>query len=162
MKNFFRLTFVLIGLGLIFPAAIGAQEQKAKLEDLAWLGGCWNNERGNRSVEEVWLKPKGGMMLGLGRTLKDGQAIEFEFMRIHEEKGEIFYTAKPSGQPEASFKLISNKNGEVVFENPQHDFPQRVIYRKQTDGSLIARIEGEMNGKKRGIDFPFKRARCAE
>ena len=100
------------------------------------------------------------MMLGTGQTMKDGKTVEFEFMRIHEEKGETFFTAKPSGQPEASFKLISYKDGKVVFENPQHDFPQRVIYGKQPDGSLLARIEGEMNGQKRGIEFPFQRTKC--
>ncbi|MGH9802611.1 MAG: DUF6265 family protein, partial [Blastocatellia bacterium] len=113
-----------------------------------------------RQVEEVWLKPKGGMMLGLGRTVVNGKATEYESMRIHEDKGEIYFTAKPSGQPEASFKLVSYADGKAVFENPQHDFPQRVIYGKQPDGSLLARIEGEMQGKKRGIDFPFKRAKC--
>jgi hypothetical protein len=45
---------------------------------------------------------------------------------------------------------------ELVFENPSHDFPQRVIYRKVPDG-LLARIEGVINGKPRGEDYPFKR-----
>lgn len=99
-------------------------------------------------------------MLGIGRQVRDNKTTEYEFMRIHEDKGEIYFTAKPSGQPEASFKLVSLADGKATFENPQHDFPQRVIYGKQPDGSLLARIEGLMNGQKRGIDFPFKRAKC--
>ncbi len=83
-----------------------------------------------------------------------------ELSLYYEDKGELFFTAKPSGQPETTFKLISNADGKAVFENPQHDFPTRVIYGKQPDGSLLARIEGTMNGQKRGIDFPFKRAKC--
>lgn len=155
-----KLVLVVICLSLLCFVRAGAQEQKFKLEDFVWLAGCWENDRAGRMSEERWTKPKAGMMLGTGQTLKDGKTVEFEFMRIHEEKGEIFYTAKPSGQPEASFKLVSHRDGKAVFENPQHDFPQRVIYGKQPDGSLLARIEGEMNGQKRGIDFPFKRARC--
>jgi hypothetical protein len=46
---------------------------------------------------------------------------------------------------------------EIVFEDPAHDFPQRVIYRKNADGSVTARTEGTMNGQLRGVDFPFKR-----
>jgi len=157
MKKF---VLVIIGLALFCSVRAGAQEQKSKLEDFAWLAGCWEYDRGGRISEERWTKPKAGMMLGTGQTVKDGKTVEFEFMRIHEEKGEIFFTAKPSGQPEASFKLISYKDGKAVFENSQHDFPQRVIYGKQPDGVLLARIEGEMNGQKRGIDFPFKRAKC--
>lgn len=155
---FLKPIFVLVALALLVSTP-GAQ-QKTTLDDLAWLSGCWENNRSGRISEERWTKPKGGMMLGTGQTLKDGKTSEFEFMRIHEDKGEIFFTAKPSGQPEASFKLISYAGGKAVFENPQHDFPQRVIYGKQPDGSLLARIEGEMNGQKRGIDFPFKRAKC--
>ena len=86
-------------------------------------------------------------MLGTGQTMKDGKTVEFEFMRIHEEKGEILFTAKPSGQPEASFKLISYKDGKAIFENPQHDFPQRVIYGKQPDGGLLARRNRNSNWK---------------
>lgn len=159
MRTYAKLIFVLIVFALLAPMNSSAQ-QKTTLEDLAWLAGCWENNRGNRQAEEVWLKPKGGMMLGLGRTIVNGKATEFESMRIHEDKGELFFTAKPSGQSESSFKLISYSDGKAVFENPQHDFPQRVIYSKQPDGSLLARIEGEMKGQKRGIDFPFTRARC--
>ena len=155
-----KLAFLVVGFTLLCCVRAGAQEQKFKLEDLAWLAGCWENSRAGRTAEERWTKPKAGMMLGTGQTVKDGKTVEFEFMRIHEEKGEIFFTAKPSGQPEASFKLISYKDSKAIFENPQHDFPQRVIYGKQPDSSLLARIEGEMNGQKRGIDFPFKRAKC--
>ena len=159
MKTFFRLIFVLLIVALLAQSPARAQ-QKATLDDLAWLAGCWENNRAGRMAEERWTKPKGGTMLGIGQTVKDGKTIEFEFMRIHEDKGDLFFTAKPSGQAETTFKLISYADGKAVFENPQHDFPTRVIYGKQPDGSLLARIEGVMNGQKRGIDFPFKRAKC--
>lgn len=107
------------------------------------------------------MKPSGQTMLGMGRTVAGGKVREYEFLQIREEKdGAIYYVAKPSGQPEGSFKLIKLQNKEVVFENPEHDFPQRVIYRLQSDGSLLARIEGTFKGKERGIDYPLTRARC--
>jgi hypothetical protein len=159
MITFLKLTLALIIATLLIQMP-GRAEQKTSLDDLAWLAGCWENNRAGRTAEERWTKPKGGTMLGTGQTIKDGKTTEFEFMRIHEDKGEIYFTAKPSGQPEASFKLVSYADGKATFEDPQHDFPQRVIYGKQPDGSLLARIEGVMNGQKRGIDFPFKRAKC--
>ncbi len=102
-------------------------------------------------------------MLGISRTVADGKTVEFEFMQIREEtNGEILFIAKPSGQPEATFKLIKGSAREVIFENPQHDFPQRVIYRLQDDGSLLGRIEGVSKGKEKSVDFPMNRARCDE
>ena len=130
------------------------------VNDFAWLSGCWDNQQGNRQRDEVWMKPNGGSLLGMGRAVVSGKTTEYEFMRIHQEADGIYFTAKPSGQPEASFKLVSLSGKRAMFENPKHDFPQRVIYGQNADGSLYARIEGEMNGQQRGIDFPFKRGKC--
>ncbi|MDX2043244.1 MAG: DUF6265 family protein [Acidobacteriota bacterium] len=159
MQELSKFVLVLIAVALLTPTP-GSAQQKTTLDDLAWLAGCWQDERGTRFREESWTKPKGGTMLGVGRQVRDGKTTEYEFMRIHEDKGEIYFTAKPSGQAETTFKLVSYADGKATFENPQHDFPTRVIYSKQSDGSLLARIEGVMNGQKRGIDFPFKRAKC--
>jgi hypothetical protein len=68
--------------------------------------------------------------------------------------------AKPSGQAEASFKLVKYENQEAVFENPQHDFPQRIIYKLEKDGSLAAAIEGMSKGQLKRIGFPMRRAKC--
>ena len=138
-----------------------AQTEKGSVNDLSWLAGCWEANRNGREINEQWMKPSGGTMLGMGRTVADGKTREYEFLQIREEQdGAIYYVARPSGQPEASFKLVKSENKELVFENPQHDFPQRIIYRLQPDGSLFARIEGTANGKARGFDYPMKRASC--
>lgn len=60
---------------------------------------------------------------------------------------------------ETAFRLIKFSASEVVFENPTHDFPQRIIYRLDK-ANLFARIEGTNNGKFIGIDFPMTKAKC--
>ncbi|MGQ0760645.1 MAG: DUF6265 family protein [Acidobacteriota bacterium] len=138
-----------------------AQSPNRTLNDLSWLAGCWEANIRGREVNEQWMKPAGGIMLGMARTVAQGKAAEFEFTQIREDKdGAIYYVAKPSGQPEASFILLKLQNKEAVFENPQHDFPQRIIYRLQPDGSLFARVEATVKGQTRGIDYPYKRAKC--
>ncbi|CAN5190685.1 DUF6265 family protein [soil metagenome] len=133
----------------------------ATVEDLAWLHGCWHSTDGGREVSEHWMKPKGKTMLGLSRTIAGGKTVAHEFMRIvEEENGDVFFIAQPSGQKETSFKLVTVKSREVVFANPAHDFPQRVIYRLQEDGSLLGRIEGMSKGKERAVDFPMQKTRC--
>jgi hypothetical protein len=152
-----RLAVLLIALGLTAQA----QSPKPTLNDLSWFAGCWEANLRGRKVNEQWMKPGGGIMLGMARTVAQGKAAEFEFTQIREDKdGAIYYVAKPSGQAETSFKLVTLKNKEAVFENLQHDFPQRIIYRLQADGSLFARVEATANGKTRGIDYPYKRAKC--
>ena len=58
-----------------------------------------------------------------------------------------------------AFKLISFTNQEATFSNPEHDFPQRIIYRREPNGSLFARMEGNRNAKPAHEDYPMKRAR---
>ena len=152
---------VFFALWAVLSATALSQTPKAELSSLAWLAGCWEGSYSNgRSVTEQWMKPSGETMMGMSRTVKNGKTVEFEFVRIvKEEDGSIHYVAKPSGQEGASFKLISLEETKVVFENPKHDFPQRISYRLSGD-SLNARIEGTMNGKERGIDFPYRKVKC--
>jgi hypothetical protein len=136
-----------------------AQNSSGSIERLSWLSGCWAQTRPDGLTEEHWMKPSGGTMLGMSRTVRGGRTTEFEFLQINEVVGKLAYVAKPSGQPEAAFPLKAMTDDEVVFENPTHDFPQRIIYRKGADRSVTARIEGVIDGKARGVDFPFEPCR---
>lgn len=100
-------------------------------------------------------------MLGMSRTIKQGRTIEHEFMQVHAGAGgRLAYVAYPSGQRSAIFPLLRIGDTEVVFENPQHDFPQRVAYRLDGPSRLVARIEGVRGGSPRVIEFPMTRIGC--
>lgn len=154
----------LIQFGLLcffLYGTVNAQEKKPTLNDLAWLSGCWEGGSSSRLYAEHWMKPAGDMMLGVSRTIVGDKVVKYEYVRIlRQDNGDIFYVANPSGQKEAWFKLDTYSSREVVFVNPEHDFPQRIIYRFGNDGSLIARIEGVSKGKERSVDFPMKRVGC--
>ena len=126
------------------------------VERLTWLSGCWTQPRTNGLVEEQWMAPRGGSMLGMSRTVIGGKTVEYEFLRIAVVGNALAYVAKPSGQAEATFPVKSIDDGVVVFENLAHDFPQRIIYRRTADG-VTARIEGTVKGETRGRDFPYLR-----
>ena len=129
------------------------------LDDLSWMSGCWMQTRPDGFVEEHWMKPAGGALLGMSRTVKGNRTTEWEFLRIADEGGRLAYVARPSGQAENVFPLKTLSETEVVFEDPKHDFPQRIVYRRNADGSITARVEGEMGGKVKGVDFPYQRCR---
>ncbi len=74
--------------------------------------------------------------------------------------GSVVFIAQPAGRGETAFTLQPGSPGAAVFENPQHDFPQRVIYRLDDGGRLNARIEGQRNGSLQGVDFPMQRVPC--
>ena len=151
-----RLSIVLM-LGF---AVLAGAEPAPTVQGLAWLSGCWASVGGEPGSGEMWTAPAGDTLLGVGRTVKGGKTVAHEFMQIREtQPGQIAFIALPSGQKEASFPLVSLSGQEVVFENPQHDFPQRVIYRRDKD-LLTGRIEGRIGDEAKAIDFPMRSQPC--
>ncbi len=131
-----------------------------RVGQVAWLAGCWQQSNGRRIVEEQWTRPRGGLMLGAGRTVDGDSLVEFEQVRIFERGGRLVYGARPSGQEPAEFESIVVSDSAVTFENLGHDFPQRVMYRRVGPDSLVGRVEGTRAGRIRGVDFPYRRASC--
>jgi hypothetical protein len=108
------------------------------------------------------MKPRGDCMIGMSRAVKNGKTVGFGFIQIVESgDGAIQYVAHPSGQNEATFRLTRLDGKTAVFENPQHDYPQRVMYSPVSADSLFARIEGTIDGNKKASDFPYRRLKCA-
>lgn len=115
----------------------------AKISELAWLSGDWQTAPGGRArIEEHWTVPAGGTMIGMGRTVVGDKTAEFEFLRVEQRGHEIYYVANPNANcPQTDFKLTRLTAQEAIFENPAHDYPKRVTYRKNADGSLLASID---------------------
>ena len=138
---------------LLCSAALAAQATKPAIADLAWMAGSWTGESGGIQMEEHWTVPKGNSMVGMHRDVGKGRTMLFEFLRIEQQGDQIVYLSMPNGRsPATPFRLKELSGTRAVFENPQHDFPQRIIYWK--DGNdLRARIEGTQNGKTGGEEW---------
>lgn len=106
------------------------------------------------------MPPGGGSMFGMSRTIRRDTTVAHEFMQIIERSGKLVLIAHPSGQASTEFVLSYSRKDSVAFANPDHDFPQRILYRRVGADSLVARIEGRRAGQVRGIDFPYVRVRC--
>lgn len=162
MKNIGSV--MLLGLFIFFCSTdtLGQKGAITNIDQLGAMAGCWERKDAAKSllVSEQWMRPAGTSMIGMGRTVRGGKTVDHEFMRIEQRADGIYFVAKPSSnKEETAFKIKSSTSTEVVFENPEHDFPQRVIY-KFSDQALVGRIEGTQNGKAMGIDFPFVRVKC--
>ena len=155
--------FVTLVLTALFSSAQSLAQSKDLLAPVTWLAGCWSADGREPGSVEHWLAPAGGTMLGVSRTVKGGKTIASEFMQLASNSdGNLVFTAHPSGQKEASFVLANVTDNEVIFENPLHDFPQRIIYRRLSAQQMIARIEGMRAGTSRALDFPMSRISCEE
>lgn len=144
-----------------------ANGQAAARDGLPWLVGCWRMETPTRVVEEMWMPARGGVMLGIGRTVRLGtparadSVTSFEFVRLYARSDTLVFAAAPSGQPPSEFVNTKRSADEAVFENPAHDFPQRVIYKSISADSLQARVEGSIGGGERSQAFGYRRVACS-
>ncbi|HMC12355.1 MAG TPA: DUF6265 family protein [Pirellulaceae bacterium] len=164
LSKFFAVPALSCVVLVISPARaysqVPAAEPARTISELAWMAGDWQTAAGGRAqIEEHWTQPAGGTMIGMGRTIAGGRTAEFEYLRLEQRADAIYYVAHPKARsPGTDFKLTRLTAQEAVFENPQHDFPKRIIYRKNSDGSLTASIDAGEGTKSQSFAYlPMKK-----
>jgi hypothetical protein len=151
---------MVVAVAALAVATAGGAAQGRNAEPAAWLAGCWELRQGPRRTLEMWMAPEGGLMLGASRTTVDGRVREYEQLRLERAGDTLVYTARPSGQAEASFRSEEIGDGRFTVANPGHDFPQRIGYQRRGADSLIAWIEGPGKDGTKRIEYPMRRVRC--
>jgi hypothetical protein len=125
----------------------------------AWLAGCWAGERDGERFHERWIVGDASTLLAVAHTTKNGKMTAFEFLRVVVRNGHPVYIAQPGGAAPTEFAATSAVGDRVVFENPSHDFPKRIIYVRGGDDRLTASIDG--GGASGGrIEFAMAREAC--
>ena len=123
--------------------------------DAAWLTGAWHSDGG---AEELWTAAAGRTMLGVGRTVVQGGTMAFEFMRIEERADGLVFVAHPSAGAGVEFRRTACRPDLLRFENPTHDFPQRIEYRRTGADTMEAEIEGpDRDGGRVGQSVEYRR-----
>jgi len=117
----------------------------AAADDLSWMEGHWRSESEGRVSEEIWTNGDGGLFLGVNRTLREGQARGFEFLRIHNSEARTAYCAQPGGSEAVCFERTGGDETSVTFENATHDFPQRITYAR--DGDMLTATISDLSGE---------------
>jgi hypothetical protein len=143
-------TFIVLAALLLAPAA-----SAETLENLHWLKGCWRTQGGASVITEVWAAPPMPAMLGYAYTVRDGQLRDWEQTRIELIDGTPTFIAMPRGAPPVRFRMTESAANRAAFENPEHDFPQRVEYRRE-GSALHARV----SAGEEGFEIRYRRIRC--
>ena len=164
--------FALLLLLVLFQACSGKTEEQElaeeKLAQLNWLVGNWKGRVESDNIYEQWSKKTDNTLQGhgyiisgksLGQESQELDTLFSERMEIVARNGEITLAVRMAGQAETVFTATELTPGRAVFENPEHDFPNRIIYAQPTDGSLTATIEGKLNGKAARESFTMRKAR---
>lgn len=156
-----KATPLLLSLVLLLTVPDVAPAQAPHSHRLGWLQGCWALVSQERAVEEQWMAPRGKTMIGSSRTVDGSNLVGYEFMMIREQGDRYAFEVRPSGRPPIVFTSSTLTDSSVVFENPKHDFPQKIGYRRDGANAIYAWIEGNRNGEVRSFGFPYRQVVCA-
>lgn len=114
----------------------------AQTEFPGFLQGTWKME--NKETYEHWDRLNENTMKGFSYTLKDGKIVVSEYLDLDRKRNEVTYTATVLNQNQGkgiSFRL-AKADSSFVFENPSHDFPKKIVYRKLTDHDVLVQVSG--------------------
>lgn len=157
MKKTACIVALIVVLGL---PVIAGDPPRTTLADLEWLLGTWQRQQENGYLYEYWERGDSTYLSGRGYTVEGKYTVTVELMKMLQTDTAMFFVATvPHNDSSIYFRLISADSGGMVFENPKHDFPTRVIYRAMPPDSMFARIEARIDGQVKGIDFLFSRVK---
>lgn len=140
--------------------ALGCGAATAATAEFDWLAGHWCGGSAERKIDEVWLPEAGGALLGMSRTVRGERTESFEFMRLVPAGKDAGLHVQPNGVAPTLFALTGHGEGWLVLENPAHDFPNRIEYRRDGAG-LRASIAGPGRDGET-LEIPFAYQRCEE
>lgn len=137
-----------------------AMRPSIKIEKATWLLGNWQNKTPRGILTESWQKKDDSTYTGKSAFVRGADTLSSETLTLEERKGRLYYIPvvknQNNGQP-VTFTLTSASANQLVFENPAHDFPQKITYTLITNDSLVAVISGVRNGQERAQQFPMGR-----
>lgn len=150
-------------LGLLFTVGIfmaSCTSGEEKINQISWLIGTWEGIDDNELLfVEVWTKGEGTWMNGKGATITpDGDTLFKETLKIELVEGTPYYVATvPENPGPVLFKLVESSETHCVFENLDHDFPQRIEYKLETNSTLFVKLEGVENGTPKTESLSFEK-----
>ena len=129
--------------------------------DLSWLSGDWRRCKDGEIVEERWLGPRGGLMIGANLTSSQSGRTTWEQLRLVRSEDGWTYWASPMGRPPTPFRLVESGAQRAVFGNAENGFPSRILYWREGE-ELLARIEGTLRDKPAAEEWRFARGTAAD
>jgi hypothetical protein len=127
-----------------------------------WLEGDWIQVDNEGKLQESWRLSGDTMLIGFSSMIQGKDTLFFEKLSIEVRGYSYYYIPEVRDQNNGQavlFKMTEANPGKFVFENKEHDFPQRIVYTHPISDSLVAWIEGQDRGKFRKEFFRYRKQR---
>lgn len=149
------------------PAPLPEGDEKAtgRTVSIEGLYGDWLDiqDSGRTYVHEHWELGADGTPSGLGHVLSGNDTVFIEHLALLTLRDTLHYAVSVGSQggPAVLFKLIHDQDS-LVFVNPQHDMPQRIVYAPMGPDAWHAKVSGTHQGETAVDHYHFKRVKAIE
>lgn len=151
------LCFCILIYAVIMPGCSGKDHPFNKLQRLQ---GSWITKMGDTEVLETWQPESDTLLRGTGFEITGSDSVLFETLSLVKRGNDVFYIVSVPGQNDelpVSFRLTGSRDQEFTFENPDHDFPDKIVYRFLDDNRVAAIVSGTIRNEPRSLEFNFER-----
>ncbi|WP_413998948.1 DUF6265 family protein [Flavobacterium sp. W1B] len=138
-------TFFLLLIITLVSCKNSDSNEKDKIKTAHWLLGKWESKTSDGTLSENWKKLNDSTYKGQSYFIKDKDTLHFESILLQQKGEELNYIATVQGQNDdkaVTFQLTGTTEKQLVFENPKHDYPQKISYTNVSTTTLVAEISG--------------------
>ena len=148
----------------IFFLILAGQTMGQEIQDLSqfeFMLGTWRAEFPTGAFCESWTKESDTKFTGAAYTIRDGdstlsETLSLEILNDGVHEG-VYYIALPVLQDTTYFQFVAGTNEDAEFQNPEHDFPQRIAYKKVSEDELFVVVDNLDQTTDKQLVFNFKR-----
>lgn len=134
--------------------------EKVEIKNVNWLLGKWESQTTDGNLTENWTQLNDSTFQAVSYFIKNKDTLHFENIKLEQKGNTLVYKAIVRGQNDnkaVSFKMTLDTLHKLVFENPKHDYPQKITYTLINKDSLVASISGVDLGKPSSETFGLKK-----
>ena len=152
-------------LGLFVLAAVVIAQPTAAQDfgKLDFMAGCWQGPLSDGTVvEEIWTKPSENVMLGLTRYLDRNRkrATNWEFTFIERTDSTVYFVPQTRGEKPDTFRVRVLTDEVAAWNREGDDYPASIMYRRTSDGAIIARLEPPVASPQTALELRMTRVKC--
>lgn len=156
----FQKTILILLLLTIFSCKESDANEKEKMKAANWILGNWENKSVDGNLSETWKKVNDSTFEAQSYFIKEKDTLHFESIILQQKGEELTYSTMVKGQNEdkaVAFKLTTTTEKQLVFENPKHDYPQKIIYSEINPDNIVVKISGIQQGKPSSEQYSLKK-----
>lgn len=150
-----KLAFFGLFLGLL---SCKNEALDQKLNPAKWILGRWEQQTDKGLLSETWEQKNDSLFVGRCYFINESDTLHNETILLEQRGDSITYSALILGENNnkaVPFTLTTADTNSLVFENPTHDYPQKIAYQKQGKNGLVVTISGKFQGKNKVNKYPM-------